>query len=353
MDDGGLVPSDTPGPSAGVTSRPTPGLARGEALADLLGEALDALDEGMAILDGQSVVVGWNAAAEAMSGYQRAEVMGRPCPEGLFTADGGTGLSDAGQNEAGLAETGWNETVSGWEAEGGAPQPTGRPAAVRLRHRLGHCLPAMLRRTQLRDALGVRSGTLLRFHPVEEIDALARGGAGVESRQSDLAERLEEAWSEWRTNLVPFGLLWMKVDQAAGLRKSHGRDACEAMLAIVERTILHGLRPTEIVGRWGRDEFLVLAHERTAEMLERHAERLVEMARTAEFHWWGDRVRLTASIGAAQAAEGVSLNGLLARAERAMWGCAEAGGNRASGDAGNEAQSMVISMPGGRGCSQL
>jgi GGDEF domain-containing protein len=86
-----------------------------------------------------------------------------------------------------------------------------------------------------------------------------------------MENRLDEAWREWINSAVPFGLLWINVDQAAMLRKTHGRDASEAMLAIVERTLLHGLRPTEILGRWGTHEFLVLCHERTPEMLEAHA----------------------------------------------------------------------------------
>ena len=55
------------------------------------------------------------------------------------------------------------------------------------------------------------------------------------------------------------------------------------------------------MGRWGDDEFLIVAHERSAEMLASHAQTLAGLARTADFRWWGDRVSLTVSIGAAQA----------------------------------------------------
>jgi diguanylate cyclase (GGDEF)-like protein len=193
----------------------------------------------------------------------------------------------------------------------------------------------MLRRTPLRDSLGKRFGMLVRFHPIEEIDSLPHGATDadnghehrIEESQTDMEERLDEAWREWSTNGVPFGLLWINVDQASMLRKTHGRDASEAMLTILERTLLHGLRPTEILSRWGTNEFLVISHERTMEMLEQHAHHVCSLAHTADFRWWGDRVPLTVSIGAAQATVSETLRCLLQRAQRAMQASTEAGGN--------------------------
>jgi diguanylate cyclase (GGDEF)-like protein len=126
---------------------------------------------------------------------------------------------------------------------------------------------------------------------------------------------------------MPFGLLWITVDQAQSLRTTHGRDACEAMLHTIEQTLLRHMNSAEVIGRWGCNEFLVLAHERTAELLAEHARRLAGLARTADFRWWGDRVGLTVSIGATQATEGDTLQSLLQRARQAMQASEYAGGN--------------------------
>jgi diguanylate cyclase (GGDEF)-like protein len=100
------------------------------------------------------------------------------------------------------------------------------------------------------------------------------------------------------------------------------------MLRTVEQTLLRQMNPAEILGRWGNDEFLVVAHERTVELLVDHARRLAGLARTADFRWWGDRVGLTVSIGASQAIEGDTLPTLLKRARQAMQTSGYAGGNR-------------------------
>jgi diguanylate cyclase (GGDEF)-like protein len=203
---------------------------------------------------------------------------------------------------------------------------------VTLRHHLGHTLPAMLRKAPLKDALGVVLGTALLFRPVEELDALPSGDnvedSPVSRSHDEIEERLDEAFHDWKLNYVPFGLLWITIDQAAPMRRTHGRDACEAMLEIVEQRLSHGLRPTEIIGRWGTDEFLVLSHERSDAMLLEHANHLAGLTRTANFRWWGDRISLTASIGAAQAVNGDTLSRLMLTAQQAMHASAYAGGNR-------------------------
>ncbi len=282
--------------------------------------AFDAFEEGLAILDAQSQVVGWNLAAATITGYDAAGRLANELPPGLFQIDTQhqthlrPGPGDGRLFEVGAAE---------------------RPVLVNLRHAGGHALPAMLRRMPLRNSLGKRFGTLLRFHPTEEMDALPHGaageGAGVERSQADMEDRLDDAWCAWTTQSVPFGLLWVTVDQAAGLRKTHGRDACEAMMAIVERSLLHGLRPTEMLGRWGDNEYLVLAHERSAELLVTQAKHLATLVRNADFRWWGDRVPLTVSVGATQVRDSGlkpgALSSLLAQAQRAMQASLKAGGN--------------------------
>jgi GGDEF domain-containing protein len=92
------------------------------------------------------------------------------------------------------------------------------------------------------------------------------------------------------------------------------------------------LRPAEQVGRWGDNEFLIIAHERSTEMLAAHAQNLAGLARTADFRWWGDRISISVSIGAAQSLNSAdeSLMLLLERARTAVEASNQAGGNRAT-----------------------
>jgi PAS domain S-box-containing protein/diguanylate cyclase (GGDEF)-like protein len=252
---------------------------------ELLEAALDSLPDGIAVFGAEGEVIYWNQAAQGITGYAAMELLAQPIPEGL---------------EPLLFERNRNE-----ESRANAEQPEGRRALVHARHKLGHGVPVIARTLVLRDGLGERIGAAAVFHPSLGLDALPYGETGedpkVEESRVELEERLQTALDDFAHGGSPFGVLWIGVDQAEELRKTHGTGACHAMLEKVRHALAQGIRPAEVMSRWGDDEFLVVAHERSAEMLAAHARTLAGLARTADFRWWGDRVSLTVSIGAAQA----------------------------------------------------
>lgn len=289
---------------------------------DFLEAALDSLPDGIALLDAFDRIVFWNRAAEAITGHAGVDLLARQVPEALeplLGADRPPGAEPA----AGLHP--------------------GRGTMVRLHHKLGHDVPALLRTQVLRDSLGERIGTAALFHPAESVDPLPHGECGddttVEASQAEVEDRLEAAFEDFQHSGQPFGVLWITVDQAHELRKTHGSGACQELIDRTERTLTHGLKTAEEMGRWGDDEFLVLSHENSLEMLAAHAQMLAGLARTSDFRWWGDRISLTVSIGVAQAEMGESLANLLERAQAAMQSSVQVGGNH------------ITSSPGRQSCS--
>jgi diguanylate cyclase (GGDEF)-like protein len=316
---------------------------------EMLEGTLDLMEEGVAVLDEQSNILFWNAAASSLTGYPAGDMICRRCPEDLYRVDEkhrnrvGVNAEAGGRGGKVRPPVGFKWAVAGYTSrepllENGTKSDAerekllARPTLVSMIHKMGHTVPAMLRKVVLRDSQYSLRGAALLFYPVEEVDALPHGetveGEDIERSQAEMEDRLDAAHHQWVANRMPFGLLWITVDQARELRKTHGRDACEAMLRTVEQTLLRQMNPTEIIGRWGDDEFLVLTHERTVELLADHARRLAGVARTADFRWWGDRVGLTVSIGASQAMEGDTLPMLLKRARQAMQTSGYEGGNR-------------------------
>ena len=288
---------------------------------ELVGTALDCLPEGIALLDGDCRIVFWNQAAAAITGYSSVDLISRQAPEPLQ------------QLQAVCAETGKKD----------AEIRDGSGELMHFQHKLGHDVPVIARAQILRDGLGGRMGTVVAFHSAESLDALPHGkcnaDSSVEESQAEFEDRLTAVFKDFAQGGESFGVLWITVDQACELRKTHGAGACDAMLDKVERAMASRLRPAEKMGRWGDDEFLVLSYKGSPEMLAAHAQVLAGQARTADFRWWGDRVSLTASIGAAQAERDGSLAELLERARTAMLTSFHAGGNQ------------ITSAPGGHACS--
>jgi diguanylate cyclase (GGDEF)-like protein/PAS domain S-box-containing protein len=283
--------------------------------AELVEAALEVYRDGLALLDSDDRVVFWNRAAETMTGYPGAQVLGRPLPGSL------AGLTSCPVCEA--------------DARDGSPV---RGAMVHAQHPRGHDLPAVVRRVVLRDSLGERIGTAAIFHCAEQNAALPHGttsdGVDVKQSQDDFQERLEMEYQASMNGGAPLGILWITVDQAYELRKTHGARACEGMMETVERTLSNSLLAGEEIGRWGDDEFLVLAREGAGELLFNRARSLAGVARTADFRWWGDRVSITVSVGLAIAEGDEDLPGLVDRARLATESSVHAGGNHVTAASG-------------------
>lgn len=278
---------------------------------ELVEAALDVYPEAVALLDTEQRVVFWNRAAEDLTGYAGADVVGRSMPPGL-------------------------EGLTSCQAYDTQPELRGQPdlragSPVHAQHKRGHDIPTVARTVVLRDGLGRRIGTAAVFHGGESLNALPHGASGDENelRQTVAAfeERLEFAFEAFRREGAPLGLLWIAVDQAPELRKTHGARACETMVESMERTLANGLRPGEEIGRWGCCEFLIIAREADGRVLSAHAQVLAGLARTTTFRWWGDRVSLTVSVGVAVIQESEELASLLRRAQDAMDTSRDAGGN--------------------------
>ncbi len=289
---------------------------------ELLEAALDSIPEGVMLLGEEGEIVFWNTAAETITGHARGELVGRPVPVALNTLLDGTGPHE--------------------DLDSGSGPQSGRGCLVHLLHKAGDGVPAMARTLMLRDGLGGSIGRAVVFHSAGSLQALPHGetdeDSGVSASQTDLEDSLEALFDDFTHGGPAFGLLWITIDQAQDLSKTHGHGACESMIEKVDRSLVQGLRPAEKLGRWGDDEFLVISHERTPAMLATHTQLLAGLARTTDFRWWGDRVSITVSIGAAQATQGEALKQLLLRAQEAMFSSIHAGGNH------------ITLAPGGRAC---
>ena len=202
--------------------------------AELLEAALDAIPDGVGLMGENCQLVFWNHAAQAITGYASIDLMGRPAPEPLKM------LLDPVSVNA--------------DDEGRHRHESAHGAMVHMQHKLGHSVSAMARYLVLRDDLGHRIGIAVLFHPAECLDAVPHGETGsnenIESSQEDLKDRLESLFEDFSQGGPVFGVLWISVDQAHELRKTHGASACETMLQKVERALLQGLRPAEHLGRW-------------------------------------------------------------------------------------------------------
>jgi len=150
---------------------------------------------------------------------------------------------------------------------------------------------------------------------------------GVLNRRS-LIERLEAACLRAQARELPIALLFIDLDHFKQINDSYGHLAGDACLAGVVAPIQAELRQSDVVGRYGGEEFIVILSSASASAAHMIAERIRERVASVRVEGYGPPIRLTCSIGvAASDTLGVWGKHLIARADEAVYAAKRSGRN--------------------------
>lgn len=141
----------------------------------------------------------------------------------------------------------------------------------------------------------------------------------------------------------PVAVFILDVDHFKRVNDSHGHAAGDLALKRLARTCMAVLRETDIVGRFGGEEFAITLPETGPDMARDIAERLRRDLEGMEIPSARGRVRLTVSIGAALYRGGSeSMEQILSRADRALYAAKRMGRNQVVFDAGKGSERTVL-----------
>jgi diguanylate cyclase (GGDEF)-like protein len=146
-----------------------------------------------------------------------------------------------------------------------------------------------------------------------------RGFAIVAGRQFDQAVRYNR----------PVCVLMIDSDNLKAVNDEHGHDAGNQLLQMVARCIQTELRQTDVLARYGGDEFVALLPEAPPAKALEVAQRIRKTIATTPLQIEGKRVDTSVSIGlASYPDDGRNIDAIQARADRAMYAAKEQGRNR-------------------------
>jgi diguanylate cyclase (GGDEF)-like protein len=131
-----------------------------------------------------------------------------------------------------------------------------------------------------------------------------------------LAEALRAEQSRMRRGGRPAGLCFLDLDRFKSVNDTYGYAAGDRLLVDVYQRLRGELRASDVVFRWGGEEFVVLAPHVEAPELADFAERLRLLLESRPFAIDGRPRTVTASVGAALLEESRSADATLEAASR-------------------------------------
>ena len=288
-------------------------------------DILEELFHGVYCVDRRRKILYWNRAAARLTGYEPEEMVGRACPDSplCHTDEDGNYLCRAG---CPLSTT----MASGKSSE----------KRVFLRHRDGHRVAIRVRTSPLRDESGRVVGGVESFvddsasvdleERVAELETLAAVDplTSLSNRRHAL-QQLESKHNEWQRYGWPYGILLLDIDHFKQVNDTWGHDAGDRALVSVARTLTSKTRASDLVSRWGGEEFLVLARCSTQEQLSVVAESLRGLVASARFRATEEELAsVTVSIGGALASAGDAVEDVIKRSDSALYEAKRSGRNR-------------------------
>jgi diguanylate cyclase (GGDEF)-like protein/PAS domain S-box-containing protein len=291
-------------------------------------DVLDNLHDGVYFVDRERVITYWNKGAERITGYSSKEALGRSCRDGLLnhvSAEGVRLCDDSCPLAACMAD---GEV---------------REVDVFLHHADGHRIPVLLRVAPLRDARGRIVGAVESFSSEvglqtarTELHKLRRSVdtdvlTGVASRRY-VASRLRGVIAEMENPLAArAGLLFVDVDDFKQFNDVYGHDAGDKALRMVAQTLRSSLRDSDVLGRWGGEEFMaVLLDVGSLDTLDALAERSRLLVGLSDLKLGEEPVTITVSIGATLFRPGDTAETIVQRADTLMYQSKHDGKNRVS-----------------------
>jgi diguanylate cyclase (GGDEF)-like protein len=177
---------------------------------------------------------------------------------------------------------------------------------------------AALRVKRLQDELRVRNA---------ELDTLSRTDALTRlPNRRHLLERLDESAASARRHGGVMAVLMVDVDHFKNVNDRFGHDVGDVVLQEVAARLQSACRAEDIAGRWGGEEFLVVAATTTIDGAAELGERVRASIAADGVMAGEEKVSVTVSVGAASG--GGDVDDLLRRADAALYTSKAAGRNQ-------------------------
>ncbi len=288
-------------------------------------DILSNLYEGVYFVDHDRKILYWNKGAEIITGYGSDEVLGKRCNDNINHVDN-NGIQLC------IATCPLSKTIA---------DLIPREVEVYLLHKKGYRIPVLARTIPIQDDQGNTIGAAEIFNDnspkiaivqrMKELERLALLDPLTELANRRYIEmKLQSRFDEMRRYGWSFGILYMDVDHFKEVNDAYGHSIGDEVLKMVARTLLNNVRASDIVGRWGGEEFIAVVMNNEEKILYSVANKLRALVEQSSISVDSKVIRITISIGASLAHDDETVDVLLKRADKLLYQSKVSGRNKVS-----------------------
>jgi len=277
-------------------------------------DILDELPIGVCVLDLQKKIVFWSDGAETATGYARIDVLGHPCSENI--------LLQCNHRSCEICVEHCPLTLALREAK--------RVELIgSIHHKSGYWIPVHIWAIPLRDRNGSMIGIVQTFESEFAVNGPNPSERSMKQRgcldhatelpnQTMMHSHLRESLAIFAELQIPLGVICLELREFDNFRARNGQEAVTQVLRALARTLRNSVWPTDFVGRWSGNCFLIILSGCDEEALQAVCARMERITAKLTIQWWGEQLSVGVLMSSANAVVGDNVDSLMERAQRAL-----------------------------------
>jgi len=274
---------------------------------------LNGVKDGVYFVDVNRKITFWNKAAEDITGFSADEVNGKYCFNNILNH-----VDDAG---CALCEDGCplHKTLADGQI---------RDTTVYLHHKEGHRVPVTVHVMPIYEGHKIIGAVETFSDNAERVRFLSSMNElkilAYQDQLTQLPNRrylesiLESKQNEFTRLDIPYAIAMMDIDHFKRVNDTYGHDTGDEVLQMISKVFRSVVRKSDIVGRWGGEEFLCILSDIEEDELKQTLERIRMLIENSALRGETE-VKVTISIGATIINENDSTEELIKRADDLLY----------------------------------
>lgn len=290
---------------------------------------LESMYEGIYFVDKTRKITFWNKGAEKITGFKAKDMLGMHCYDNILNH---------------VDEFGTKLCLQGCPLHKTIEDGQMREVSVYLHHRNGHRVNVLARTMPIFEN-GEIFGSVEVFNQVKndthDLHGDGRQYSVEELKMLALYDQLTmlpnrkhtetfmaAKLTEYQQFDIPFGVAFMDIDNFRDFNNQYGHDLGDEVLKMVAKTYSNATRNTDLIGRWGGEEFIAVFTGVNEQQFAILCEKIRMLVQASVIRKETHEHCVTVSIGGALARPNDDIDSIVKRADENMYISKQNGKNR-------------------------